>query len=127
MGQKDEHVYINPVPKYQPHQYTVIFLHGLGYLQEGWIDAFFAHEAYGLTPKNTRIVLPSAPMMKVTAKQEEPMHSWLDLTDIRRERMDSLEEIQGAYNQIDLNSSADFLLDCIEEEVRKLPEGRQSR
>jgi predicted esterase len=53
------------------HKYTLIFLHGLG--QNGKTNLRnFAYQAENrITPLNMKIVLPTAPVRGVTAKDDE--------------------------------------------------------
>jgi len=52
-------IYLNPIGENIPHQYTMIFLHGLGDSAEMMIDLFSDSRCNPeWTPKNCRIVLP---------------------------------------------------------------------
>lgn len=58
-----KYIYLDPVAENQPHQYTMIFLHGLGDSAEGFLTSFSEEE---WLPNNCRIILPTAPEKPVS-------------------------------------------------------------
>ena len=52
------YIYLDPVEG--KHEFTFIFLHGLGDSADGFLDLFNRHEPEGLVSRNCRIVLPTA-------------------------------------------------------------------
>ena len=77
------------------HDYTLIFLHGLGDSAHGFLD-YFAEE--NITLDTFRIVLPTAPRKPVTCNNGYVMNSWFDIYNIDGKEPDSLEEIRQEYS-----------------------------
>ena len=72
MDRGNEWVYVEPIAKNRPHQFTVIFLHGLGESAHGALQYFGdSHLQFGLTTKNTRVIFPTAPIQAVTQYEGE--------------------------------------------------------
>ena len=75
---KRKYIFLDPQPENQPHQFTIIFLHGLGNSAEGLVG-IFEDETNGLTNKRCRVVLPTAPRCKVSIQGGYEMNSWFDI------------------------------------------------
>jgi predicted esterase len=84
----DSH-FINPV---WIHEYTIIFLHGLGDCSKSFVDIFMKDldifaEADGtkvLTPPNCRVVLHTAPKAATTCNNGQIMNSWFDFLKLQQ-------------------------------------------
>ena len=68
-------IYLDPL-KENGHQYTLIFLHGLGDTSQGFLDVFCLE--YVAAP-TCRIVLPTAPRKPVSLNDGYVMNSWFDM------------------------------------------------
>ena len=60
------------------HMFTVIWLHGLGDSAYGWLP-YFQNAETNPFPASAKIVLPTAPMIKITLNQGFPMNAWADI------------------------------------------------
>ncbi|KRX07774.1 hypothetical protein PPERSA_07524 [Pseudocohnilembus persalinus] len=92
-GDKGQHLYLNPKGT---HKNTLIFMHGLGDTAKGYLD-IFTSQINPVTP-DTKVVLLTAPIRKVTVNFGMQMTSWFDFRefDIQPEHFDkaiSVEEI----------------------------------
>ena len=93
--------YLNPV---WVHEYTLIFLHGLGDCSRSFVDIFTGDldifgEANGtkvVAPPNCRVVLHTAPRAATSCNKGAQMNSWFDILKLESWPKDkSLEEIQS--------------------------------
>jgi phospholipase/carboxylesterase len=82
------------------HAYTVIFLHGLGDSAKGYKRIF--KENKWKFPPWSRIVLPTAKLRPVTAKDGEKMNSWFDIYNLNMSGMNDVKSIRQSLNQEEL-------------------------
>ena len=108
------YLYIDAIDK---HAYTIIWLHGLGDSAAGFLDVFYADE-YMLSPKNTKIILTTAPERKVTLNYGERMNSWYDIYSLG-ERVEEVKESKE-IDVKELADSTDIILNLIDREVKLL-------
>lgn len=81
---------INPT---QQHRSTVVWLHGLGEPVGGMLPAFRT-----LRLPHTRLVVPRAPKLPITALDEDEERCWFD---VKEERMyDGMEEDEGGMDDM---------------------------
>ena len=73
-------VYLDPEPP-ATHEFTLIFLHGLGDTSSGWLDVFLDDH---LMPSTCRVVFPLAPRKGVTVNSGYVMTSWFDIKTLGR-------------------------------------------
>ena len=127
-----QYIYLDPHEGLD-HEFTVIFLHGLGDTAQGFYDTF-AEE--GIVPPTCRVVLPTAPIKPVSCNDGDEMNSWFDCYDVsekkgkkgkKEKKPRTLKSIRKDYSQNDLNESADLLLELIEEERNKFEDKDPAR
>ena len=118
---KNGYVYLDP---HCPHEFTIIFLHGLGDSANGFLAKFNSQE---LTKRNCRIVLPTAPTKPLTCKNGTSTTSWFDIYNISAKVYTNISDICKYYNQDDLNQSADLLLKLIEQEKLRFHDKNPAR
>ena len=113
------------------HQYTMIFLHGLGDTAEGMMELFTENGWNpGWVPESCRIVLPTAPLKQVNLNDGMKMNSWFNVYRTLRKkgaRSTNLGRIRKNYNQEELKEAAEQLNELILEEQKKLPDQDASR
>ena len=120
--QKDEaskYVYLHPK---KGHDTTLIFLHGVQNCAENQIDMFLNN---GIVPETCRVVLPNAPMAKVTM-YGEVCTSWLDMYALGVDR-NRKEEVEADFNQEDAMASALLVLNLVDLEKQKFEDQNISR
>jgi hypothetical protein len=89
-------IYLNPKGIDLPYQNTIIFLHGLGDSAETLMELFHENGCNSnWIPPDTRIVLPTAPMAKVTANRGKKLTSWFD---VYNKKTKGLKSIRQRYN-----------------------------
>jgi predicted esterase len=120
---KTRYIYLDPHDGVN-HEFTLIFLHGLGDSATGFYDVF-AEE--GVVPPTCRVVLPTAPKKPVSCNNGYVMNSWFDIYSLNGKTPSNAEEIRKEYSQKDLNESADLVLAMIEEERNKFEDKDPSR
>ena len=62
----------------EKHTNTLIWLHGLGQTAEEFIQVFLDNRILENFPKGCKIVIPTAPIRKVTVNGGEKIPSWFD-------------------------------------------------
>ena len=77
----DKYIYLHPARA--EHACSFVWLHGLGDSAEGFRDSFLDDSLFNL-PDGCKIILPTAPIRKVSINDENEMHSWYDMYDIYR-------------------------------------------
>ena len=90
---EDDNHTISLTPKGH-HQFTLIFLHGLGDSSMGFFD-FFADQP--MVPKTCKVILPQAPRKPVSCNNGYVMNSWFDIYNLEG-NASSLEEIRKEYS-----------------------------
>ena len=75
----DNYIYLDPLEG--KHQFTIIFLSGLGGCCDNFLSAFGTEEKFGTTLKNCRIVLPTAPVKKVSFYNKK-MACWYNMCKV---------------------------------------------
>jgi hypothetical protein len=83
----------------------------LGDSAQGWFPIFYEAKMNPFPP-STKIILPTAPMIKVTLNQGFPMNAWYDIFE-----MPTLQNIDKAIELItvdDLNKNASTINNIIE-------------
>eukprot|EP00030_Apusomonadida_sp_AF-17_P001117 a179702_96.p1 GENE.a179702_96~~a179702_96.p1 ORF type:complete len:278 (-),score=84.24 a179702_96:169-915(-) len=88
------------------HTRTVIWMHGLGDSSDGFKDVFESM----LELPGTRVVLPNAPVRRITCNGGMKMRGWYDIKSIS-ERAADMEDLDG------IRSSAAALSELIAEET----------
>lgn len=96
------------------HTSTIIFLHGLGDTAEGWADV---GRIWCKKLPETRIVLPTAPIIPVTLNGGVRMPSWYDILGMGEE---------AALQAPLIEHGQKVLMDIFEEELKKV-DGDASR
>ena len=105
----NDYIYLHPKGD---HEYTMIFLHGLGDSSSGFADVF----KQGMCPKNCRIVLPTAPVAAVSCNGGSEMTSWFDIFELSPTTIPDLTKIRAMLNQDDVAKSVALLNKLIEQE-----------
>lgn len=110
------YIYLDPIDG-QPHQYTMIFLHGLGDGAITFVDWFMNND---LCPKGCRIVLPQSERMYMSHTKMEQA-GWFNFFDTSRKRIMPVKEIREMNDQNTIQASADILNQIMDQEKEKLP------
>ena len=79
----------------KPHQYTMIFLHGMGHTATDLLECFMFDR---ICPTECRVVLPTAPKAKLTCSDGNEMHIWYDIQKVGEGIDLSLDQIRGLTN-----------------------------
>ena len=116
---KTKYIYLDPLEG--PHQYTMIFLHGLGDSAEGFEDVFNKKNRPPC-PKNCRIVLPTAPHAPVTCNGGAYCTSWFDIFTLSDKVIPDIKTIRSGISQPDTLASVGVLNALIQEEAKTLPD-----
>ena len=112
----NNYIYLDPLDE-EKHQYTLIFLHGLGDSSAGFFDVFAYQQ---VVSPNCRVVLPTAPKCPVSCNNGYAMTSWFDIFNLDGKTPATNEEVWKEYNQEDLAQSAALLLNLVDDEASKL-------
>ena len=89
VSQKKNSIFLDPLDEYG-HEYTLIFVHGLGDSASGMFSLF--SDDY-VVPPTCRIVLPSAPKKAVECADGMKMRSWFNIKRCDGDVASSVEEI----------------------------------
>ena len=73
-NEENEYIYLDPIC--MKHEFTLIFLHGLTQSAQKILWHF---DDGDFTPKNCRIVLPTAPVRKVSKIDGREVTAWYDV------------------------------------------------
>ena len=111
-------------PSEQKHEFTLIFIHGLGQSAEKMMKHF---ENGMFAPHNCRIVLPTAESRPNTKLGGKVVPSWYDVYVIDWFKKNTHEEIITRHNVPEINESADQILALIESERCLLPNNDPKR
>ena len=94
------------------HKYSLIWLHGLGDTAIGFYDVFTKHVDL---PDTCKVILPTAPVRKVTVNMGMEMPAWFDIIG---DFSDS--DLSKTINQDQVSESVTFLTTLIQEEAKLL-------
>ena len=107
------------------HDYTLIFLHGLGDKAETFYYHIFCYMVK--VPKNCRVVLHTAPKNKSTCNNGAVINSWFDILKLDRQKKENLDEFLADYDQESLIKAADQLLQWVREEADRFEDKSTTR
>ena len=63
------------------HRYSLIWLHGMGDNAFGYLDIFMDHDLQ-IVPTYCKVILPTAPLRKVTVNSGALTHAWYDMKSL---------------------------------------------
>ena len=95
-NEESGYIRLDPLEENLPHQYCMIFLHGMGDSADGFLTIFESNE-FNLS-NNCRIILPTAPTAPVTANDGEKMTSWFDIITLDPGKMRTLQDTRKCFN-----------------------------
>lgn len=75
--ERDEDLYVVLHPVEKVHKYSLIWLHGVGESADSLKEAFL-QEQFKIVPEDCKVILPTAPIIKMTAIKGYEMHAWYD-------------------------------------------------
>jgi len=87
---------VKVIPPVGTHKSTLIWMHGLGDSSAGFQSMFEM-----MAPKNTKIILPNAPMRPITVNDGYVMRGWYDIVSLN-DRLEEHEDKQGIYESCEM-------------------------
>ena len=99
--------YVTLFPRKEGHQYSLIWLHGMGGSAHGPKETFL--ENPGLVPTSCKVIIPTAPTRRITASPPALQHmkrtSWFDILAMNIDPSLPLEESRQTISQWELRKS----------------------
>ena len=116
---EDVSYYVKTPTGDQQHEYSLIWIHGLGDTGAGFIDVFIDTKMQ-VVPPSCKVILPTAPTQRVTANGGYMMTSWFDIFSLERRESDTLKDIRNNVDQAQILKSVGIIHKMLKEEAALL-------